>query len=331
LCLFILFCVSGCCKIFGMFCFKKAFHSSRVINKISCYSSQSSTHGSKLQVYYPKASDPSSKQLTNLQDFVDGCNKLLVISGAGLSTESGIPDYRSKDVGLYDRVKHRPMQHQDFIKNETGRRKYWARNYIGWDKFVTLQPNSGHQKLAYWDKCGKLQWHVTQNVDGLCHKAGSRKLTELHGSMHRVVCMKCKTLSSRSDLQTQFSKLNSAWSAQILGYGPDADAFLKDEDVINFELPECLHCGGNLKPDVIFFGDSVPLATVDHVYEHVNQSDGVLVVGSSLHVWSSYRFVLHASQKFTPIVAINVGPTRADDLVELKIDSLCSKVLSSIH
>ena len=280
--------------------------------------------------YSPKAPLPKKDDLQKLNKFIQDCNQLLVLSGAGLSTESGIPDYRSKDVGLYDRANHKPMTHHEFMNSIQGRQRYWARNFLGWERFIKHRPNSAHFKLSELEKIGKVHWHVTQNVDGLHCEAGSKYVTELHGSMHRVICLNCKAIFNRSKLQKTFHDLNRDWSSTIISYGPDADAFIKNEDVVNFKIPHCSNCGGILKPDVTFFGDNVSLDIVQFVYQKVDKSDGVLVVGSSLHVWSGYKFVLHASNKSIPIVAVNVGPTRADKLLSLKINALCTKVLSQV-
>ena len=283
------------------------------------------------QCYYPEAPHPNQDDIIKLNEFITNCKNLLILSGAGLSTESGIPDYRSKDVGLYDRTNHKPMTHQEFISSFQGRQRYWARNYLGWENFQNRRPNKGHIKLSQLEKLGKAHWHVTQNVDGLQTLATSKCVTELHGCMHRVVCLDCKEIFDRSQLQKQFQLLNRDWSANVSGFGPDADVFVKNKDVLDFEVPTCKKCGGVLKPDVIFFGDSVPLPTVEFVNDKVDKSDGMLVVGSSLHVWSGYKFVLRAFNNSIPIAAINVGPTRADKLFSLKLNALCTKVLSPVE
>ncbi|CAK8692804.1 unnamed protein product [Clavelina lepadiformis] len=282
-------------------------------------------------VYHPKSSPVDVRDVEKLNKFLLESKNLLILSGAGLSTESGIPDYRSKDVGLYDRVNHKPMKHQEFMSSEQSRQRYWARNYVGWKHFVTRSPNLAHKKLFELEKKGKSHWHVTQNVDGLNAKAGIENLTELHGSMYRVVCLNCEHISPREVLQKRFNQLNKNWTTTIDGYGPDADVFLNDEDAKRFIVPPCKNCGGVLKPSVTFFGDTVPIKTVHHVYDQIDKSDAVLVVGSSLQVWSGYRFILRAKNRSIPISAINVGPTRADDLFDIKIDALCTEILNQVE
>lgn len=280
--------------------------------------------------FCPKAPLPKNNEVQRLNEFVHESQQLLVLSGAGLSTESGIPDYRSKDVGLYDRKNHKPITHYEFMNSVKGRQRYWARNFLGWETFIKHHPNSAHLKLSELERIGKVHWHVTQNVDGLQFQAGSSYVTELHGCMHRVICLDCKTIFERNKLQSTFEILNRYWTGRVTGYGPDADAFINNDDVVNFKVPPCSNCGGTLKPDVTFFGDNVPLDVVAFVNQKVDKSDGVLVVGSSLHVWSGYKFIVRASERSIPIVAINVGPTRADKLLSFKINALCTKVLSQI-
>ena len=294
------------------------------------YSSNSTAKSIANQCFYPKAALPNADEVKRLNKFIENSHRLLVISGAGLSTESGIPDYRSKDVGLYDRTNHKPMTHREFMTSVHGRQRYWARNYLGWSKFQMHKPNLAHEKLSCLEQSGKVHWHITQNVDGLQSKAGSTLLTELHGCMHRVICLNCKTVSNRNMLQERFEKLNRNWTANVTGYGPDADVFVENKDVENFRVPTCRKCDGILKPDVVFFGDNVSLDVVKFLNEKVDQSDAVLVVGSSLFVWSGYKFVLRAFNNAIPIAAINVGPTRADTFISLKLSALCTQVLSQV-
>ncbi|XP_072238176.1 NAD-dependent protein lipoamidase sirtuin-4, mitochondrial isoform X2 [Leuresthes tenuis] len=273
--------------------------------------------------------DVHSREL--LQDFVTRARRLFVISGAGLSTESGIPDYRSEGVGLYARTDRRPMQHAEFVRSAKSRQRYWARNFVGWPQFSSHQPNNAHRALQRWEDRGKLHWLVTQNVDALHSKAGQKKLTELHGCAHRVMCLGCGAITAREDLQRRFLSLNPEWTAQAGAVAPDGDVFLEDEQVLNFRVPSCEQCGGILKPEVTFFGDTVNKATVQLVHDRLAETDAVLVVGSSLQVYSGYRFLLAASDRKMPVAILNIGPTRADHLAQLKVIGRCGDVLSAIR
>ncbi|XP_041058386.1 NAD-dependent protein lipoamidase sirtuin-4, mitochondrial isoform X2 [Carcharodon carcharias] len=275
--------------------------------------------------FVPSSRPLDSIELEELQDFVLRSKKLFVLTGAGVSTESGIPDYRSEGVGLYARTARRPIQHSEFIRSAKGRQMYWARNYVGWPQFCCHQPNVAHDVLSKWETLGKLHWLVTQNVDALHSKAGSRRLTELHGCSHRVLCLGCGDVTPRSHLQEKFTALNPGWTEEAHGIAPDGDVFLTDEQVKNFNVPSCESCGGILKPDVTFFGDTVSKKKVDFVYERVAESDAVLVAGSSLQVYSGYRFIIAAYEKKIPIALLNIGDTRADREATLKINARCGE------
>ncbi|XP_034389053.1 NAD-dependent protein lipoamidase sirtuin-4, mitochondrial [Cyclopterus lumpus] len=281
--------------------------------------------------FVPACSKTDANSLQLLQDFVSRASRLFVISGAGLSTESGIPDYRSEGVGLYARTDRRPMQHAEFVRSAKSRQRYWARNFVGWPQFSSHQPNSAHQVLQQWEQRGKLHWLVTQNVDALHSKAGQKRLTELHGCAHRVMCLGCGAISAREELQTRFVALNPDWSVQTGGVAPDGDVFIEDEQVLNFRVPSCENCGGILKPEVTFFGDTVNKATVQFVHDRLRESDAVLVVGSSLQVYSGYRFLLAAGDRKMSVAIVNIGSTRADHLAKLKVRGRCGEVLSIIQ
>ncbi|XP_040015531.1 NAD-dependent protein lipoamidase sirtuin-4, mitochondrial isoform X2 [Xiphias gladius] len=281
--------------------------------------------------FVPTCSTTDAHSLDQLQDFVARARRLFVISGAGLSTESGIPDYRSEGVGLYARTDRRPMQHAEFVRSAKSRQRYWARNFVGWPQFSSHQPNSAHKALQQWEEKGKLHWLVTQNVDALHSKAGQKRLTELHGCSHRVTCLGCGAISAREELQRRFVALNPGWKAHAGAVAPDGDVFLEDEQVLHFRVPSCDDCGGILKPDVTFFGDTVKKGTVQFVHSRLAESDAVLVVGSSLQVYSGYRFLLAAGDRKMPVAILNIGPTRADHLAELKVNGRCGEVLSVIH
>lgn len=293
--------------------------------------SASSVPAGVATTFVPACSAADVQSLELLQDFVSRARRLFVITGAGLSTESGIPDYRSEGVGLYARTDRRPMEHAEFVRSAKSRQRYWARNFAGWPQFSSHQPNSAHRTLRRWEERGKLHWLVTQNVDALHSKAGQEGLTELHGCTHRVMCLGCGAISAREDLQTRFKAMNPDWSVQMGAVAPDGDVFLEDEQVLQFRVPSCQDCGGILKPEVTFFGDTVSKQTVHLVHDRLAESDAVLVVGSSLQVYSGYRFLLAASDRKIPIGILNIGLTRADHLAELKVSGRCGEVLSAIR
>nr|XP_056715801.1 NAD-dependent protein lipoamidase sirtuin-4, mitochondrial [Euleptes europaea] len=280
--------------------------------------------------FVPASPPPEPLEVKKLQDFVSSSQRLFVITGAGISTESGIPDYRSEGVGLYARTDRRPIQHAEFLRSSRARQRYWARNFVGWPQFSSYQPNVAHLALKKWETLGKLHWLVTQNVDALHVKAGSQRLTELHGSTHRVLCLSCGDQTPRAELQERFEILNPTWRAEAHGVAPDGDVFLTDKQVQNFHVPSCNKCGGHLKPDVTFFGDTVSREKVDFVYQRLAESDSVLVAGSSLQVYSAYKFALAAHGRKLPIAIVNIGPTRSDHLVFLKLNSRCGELLPLI-
>ncbi|XP_033748111.1 NAD-dependent protein lipoamidase sirtuin-4, mitochondrial-like [Pecten maximus] len=281
--------------------------------------------------FVPKSEPVNDLDINDLRDFLLSNNKILVLTGAGLSTESGIPDYRSEGVGLYARSDNRPVQYNDFMKSETIRQRYWARNYVGWPVFSSFLPNISHKILRHWEIKGKVHWLVTQNVDALHMKAGSINLTELHGSAHRVMCMNCDAKMPRTRLQELIEKHNPLWLARSVEMAPDGDVQLTTEQVKGFKVPQCPSCGGALKPEIIFFGDNVPKPTVNLVFDKVKESDAVLVLGSSLEVYSGYRFVNAAHTQKKPIAIVNIGATRADNLASLKITARCSDVLRRLE
>ncbi|KAG8455794.1 hypothetical protein GDO86_001840 [Hymenochirus boettgeri] len=280
--------------------------------------------------FVPECPPANPYHVEQLQEFVSQFHRLFVITGAGISTESGIPDYRSEGVGLYSRTERRPIQHAEFVKSEAARRRYWARNFVGWPQFSSHEPNAAHIALCKWERSGRLQWLVTQNVDALHTKAGQCRLSELHGCTHRVICLGCQKVIKRSHLQERFLSLNPMWNEQAHGIAPDGDVFLTDEQVANFQVPVCEKCGGILKPHVTFFGDTVNQAFVISLYEHLNQADAMLIVGSSMQVYSGYRFALKAKEKHLPIAILNIGPTRADHLASVKVHARCGDILPHI-
>ncbi|PIK36994.1 hypothetical protein BSL78_26175 [Apostichopus japonicus] len=281
--------------------------------------------------FVPKVSPLRRADVEAVQTFVTNLKRILVITGAGLSTESGIPDYRSEGVGLYSRSSFRPVQHADFLKFPERRKMYWARNFIGWKYFSSREPNQSHVCLSEWERAGKVSWLVTQNVDSLHTKAGSEKVTELHGSTGRVVCLGCDQVTSREALQERMIHQNPSFDAKPMALAPDGDVLLTASQVKQFRVPSCQDCGGILKPQVVFFGDNVPRDMVNFVYQKVRESDGIFVVGSSLQVFSAFRFVRMAADEKKKIGIINIGPTRADNYSHLKISAKLGDVLPLIQ
>ena len=247
-----------------------------------------------------------------------------MLTGAGCSTNSGIPDYRDAD-GQWKRPQ--PVTYQAFMGSEATRRRYWARSLIGWRRFQAAAPNAAHRALARLENLGKVEHLLTQNVDRLHQRAGSERVTDLHGRLDRVRCMGCGAFSPRVDLQDELARLNSAWLALEASDAPDGDADLEGADFSAFAIPPCEDCGGVLKPDVVFFGESVPRQRVEAAYAHLDAADAMLVVGSSLMVYSGYRFAERAAAAGKPIAALNLGRTRADALLALNVEARCEAAL----
>ncbi|XP_038056575.1 NAD-dependent protein lipoamidase sirtuin-4, mitochondrial-like [Patiria miniata] len=281
--------------------------------------------------FVPNSSAVSKTALEKLQDFVSASKKLFVLTGAGMSTESGIPDYRSEGVGLYARSNNRPITYQDFLRSPSRRRRYWARNFVGWPRFSSVLPNASHWTFAEWERAGKVHWLVTQNVDALHTKAQSRRVIELHGCSARIVCLSCAQKTTRDELQQRMRDVNPQFNSESQAIAPDGDVILSDEAVAGFTVPSCSQCRGMLKPDLVFFGDNVPGDIRTSAYDRLQESDAVLVAGSSLEVYSGYRFALAAKDQNKPLAIVNIGPTRADKLAVLKIDARISSVLPGIQ
>ncbi len=262
---------------------------------------------------------------TPLADFIHSARRLFVLTGAGCSTDSGIPDYRDAD-GQWKRTP--PVNYQDFMGGEPTRQRYWARSLIGWPRFGQAQPNGTHAALAALEARGQVEVLLTQNVDCLHQRAGSEAVIDLHGRLDQVRCMGCETRSSREQFQHTLLAANPGWDTLEAGIAPDGDADLENVDFSTFNVPACPHCGGILKPDVVFFGENVPRARVDAVHAHLQNADAVLVVGSSLMVYSGFRFVQAAAKAGLPVAALNLGRTRADDLLTLKVEQPCAPALS---
>ncbi|MFD3662728.1 NAD-dependent protein deacetylase [Streptomyces sp. NPDC058659] len=234
---------------------------------------------------------------------------VLVLSGAGLSTESGIPDYRGEGGSLR---RHTPMTYQEFTASARARRRYWARSHLGWRTFGRARPNAGHRAVTAFGRHGLLSGVITQNVDGLHHAAGSEGVVELHGSLGRVVCLSCGASGSRRELARRLEEANAGFAPVAAGLNPDGDADLTDEQVGDFSVVPCSACGGILKPDVVFFGEAVPPQRVEYCRELVDAAISLLVLGSSLTVMSGLRFVRQAAQTGKPVLIVNRDPTRGD-------------------
>lgn len=262
---------------------------------------------------------------TALSNFVAEHPRLFVITGAGCSTDSGIPDYRDINGGW---KRPQPVTYQAFVGELSTRQRYWARSLVGWRRFGSAQPNATHHSLVRLEQQGKLALLLTQNVDRLHQAAGSSNVIDLHGRLDRVRCLGCEQRQARGDFQTFLLDANPAWGALDAVDAPDGDADLEDQDFSSFIVPPCPQCGGLLKPDVVFFGENVPRERVAEATLALEAADAVLVVGSSLMVFSGYRFVSAASRAGKPIAAVNIGHTRADPLLALKIEQSCSQALA---
>jgi NAD-dependent SIR2 family protein deacetylase len=247
-----------------------------------------------------------------------------VLTGAGLSTESGIPDYRGPSGAARPST---PMTFQTFTGSADARRRYWARSHLGWRVIARAEPNAGHSAVAALERAGLLAGTITQNVDGLHTAAGSREVVELHGNLDRVVCLSCGTRSSREELDGRLRAANRAWTAQVLAVNPDGDVSLADDDLARFRTVDCRECGGVLKPDVVFFGETVPPDRVAACFSLVDRAAALLVLGSSLTVMSGYRFVLHAAKLGIPVAIVNQGATRGDGKASLLVDAPLGQLL----
>jgi NAD-dependent SIR2 family protein deacetylase len=260
-----------------------------------------------------------------LPDFIERYPRLFVLTGAGCSTDSGIPDYRDADGGW---KRAQPVTLQAFVAEPRTRRRYWARSLVGWQRFGRAAPNAAHRALARLEQRGNVEVLVTQNVDRLHQAAGSTNVIDLHGRMDLVRCLDCWRLQPRAELQDELLSLNPSWAQLDARIAPDGDADLDGLDFDAFQVPPCSYCAGMLKPDVVFFGESVPKERVETAMDHLRRADAMLVVGSSLMVYSGYRFAQAAAAAGKPIAAVNLGRTRADDLLTLKIAEPCGQALS---
>jgi NAD-dependent SIR2 family protein deacetylase len=271
-------------------------------------------------------SGPSAGPLGELASLV-AVGGALILSGAGLSTESGIPDYRGPS-GLARRAE--PMTYQEFVGGSAARRRYWARSYLGWRHVARAVPNDGHRAVAELERGGMLAGIITQNVDGLHQAAGAEQVIELHGGLDRVACLGCGQRTSRARLDWRLGAANPGWDARAAGLSPDGDAVIADEDVTGFRVVDCESCGGLLKPDVVFFGENVPRSRVDQCHALVQQAAALVVLGSSLTVMSGYRFVRQAVRLAIPIAIVNQGPTRGDAQADLILNAPLGQTLTAL-
>jgi NAD-dependent SIR2 family protein deacetylase len=270
---------------------------------------------------------PTDSSLDALADLVaDG--GVVVLSGAGLSTDSGIPDYRGATGSLR---RHTPMTYQTFTLDPRGRHRYWARSFVGWRQIRAARPNAGHRAVAELQAGGLLGGVITQNVDGLHQAAGARDVLELHGGLDRTVCLRCGDVADRAALDERLRKANPTFGPRVDEVNPDGDAELPDELLDGFVMVACLACGeGPLKPDVVFFGETVPRDRVDRAFALVDAASSLLVLGSSLTVMSGYRFVLRAAKLGIPVGIVNVGPTRGDAKAGVRVDAPLGVVLPEL-
>jgi NAD-dependent SIR2 family protein deacetylase len=269
------------------------------------------------------AREPAADVLERAAELLSGT--VVVLTGAGMSTDSGIPDYRGDGA-----PKRTPMTIQQFLAAESFRQRYWAGSYLGWARFVSAEPNAGHIALAELEAAGRVPGVVTQNVDGLHGKAGSRHVVEVHGSVDRVVCLRCGQLFARGAVAERIEAAN-AWfvGGSAVRLNPDGDADVGD--MSEFVVPDCTVCGGTLKPEVVFFGEFVPRSRFQEAAALVKRSDALLVAGSSLAVNSGIRLLEQARRQHLPIVVLNRGATKGDRVATLKIEAGTTETLTALR
>jgi NAD-dependent SIR2 family protein deacetylase len=268
---------------------------------------------------------PTTEQVSALANFFEA-GDVAVLTGAGLSTESGIPDYRGPSSRARTR---RPVQYQEFLKSAAARRRYWARSMLGWPRFSAAQPNAGHAVLQRLVGRSLVSGIVTQNVDGLHAAAGTQDAIELHGALRETICLECGRLMPRDELQRELERVNSELVAASVELAPDGDADLDDARLDRFQVLDC-ECGGRLKPHVVFFGENVPRPRVERALSLVARARALLVVGSSLTVWSGFRFVRAAAERGQPIAILTLGPTRGDDFANLRVEAGAGMTLRAL-
>lgn len=281
--------------------------------------------------WVPSAPELDEHQVLRLVDGLRG-GAVCLLTGAGFSTESGIPDYRGE--GTAKRARN-PIQFRQFLADQRGRQRYWSRSMVGWPRFRSAEPNRAHLAARRLELAGIVSGIITQNVDRLHSRAGSKTAVELHGALEEVVCLDCGRLEHRDDLQARLVALNPDFVARAVELAPDGDADLDETEqgrraLDLFRVASCRNCLGTLKPNVVFFGEGVPRATLDGALTHFERSRALLVVGSSLAVFSGYRFVRRARQERKPVFLVNVGATRADEVAQLKVSGTAGLVMSRL-
>lgn len=272
------------------------------------------------------ALEPGTADVAPIADVV-AAGEVVVLTGAGISTESGIPDYRGETGSLRT---HTPMTYGDFVASESGRQRYWARSHLGWRTIARAAPNDGHRAVAALQASGYLDGVITQNVDGLHQAAGARDVIELHGNLDRVICLQCRTTSAREALDLRLRAANAEFEAEVTRINPDGDAELPEQAVHGFRVVDCTVCGGVLKPDVVFFGENVPKARVERCYRLIDAAASMLVLGSSLTVMSGFRFVRHAAKAGKPVLIINQGVTRGDPYAVQRVNLPLGRALTEL-
>lgn len=265
--------------------------------------------------------------IERLRELVRG-KSVVALTGAGLSTESGIPDYRSPEA--LARGLRRPIHGPEFVRSEAVRKRYWARSALGWERMRLAEPNAGHKAIAELERRGVVVHVVTQNVDRLHHKAGSRRVTELHGALAEVACLACGAVEDRDALQARIEALNPGWTSRTAPTAPDGDADLPSEVIEGFMVPACERCAGVLKPRVVFFGDNVARPVVDEAFAAVDAAEVLLVVGSSLAVFSGYRFLRRAVERGMTVAIVNRGPVRGEEHAAVKVDASAGAALEAL-
>ena len=255
---------------------------------------------------------------------------VVVLSGAGISTESGIPDYRGPS-GAFAR-NHTPMTYQAFTRDSLARRRYWARSFLGWRMISRAEPNDGHRAVAALETQGLISRVITQNVDGLHQAGGARDVIELHGSLDRVVCLECGERTDRIELDDRLRAANAGFGGEVdpENVNPDGDVDLPEDQLDGFVVVDCIDCGGVLKPDVVFFGESVPKERVADCSATVDRAGALLVLGSSLTVYSGRRFVVQATKAGIPVGIVNQGPTRGDECASVRVDAPLGPTLTAL-
>lgn len=270
--------------------------------------------------------DVSLCDIERLDEFLHACPRLAVLTGAGISLASGIPTYRDQ-LGQWQHSE--PIKHQEFLQDPARRQRYWARSVRGWPGVRDAQPNKAHRALAALEQQGCVAALITQNVDRLHQRAGSRKVVDLHGRLDRVRCLACGAMYCREVIQQQMSGQQTGPGPEP-AHRPDGDVDLPEEQIAGFRIPSCSACDGTLMPDVVFFGGTVPRPRVESCMAAVERADGLLVVGSSLQVFSGFRFCRRAAELGRPIAIINPGKTRADDIAQLRLQSDCGPLLDQV-